>query len=78
MILGELALRLGERRLIGPRVDLGEEVALLDDLAFGEADLHQLAGDLGLTVTVANGVTVPSASRVIGMSPSVTAATRTV
>ncbi len=28
------ALGLGERDLIGPRVDLREEIALLDDLAF--------------------------------------------
>ena len=47
MVLGELTLRLSERRLIGPRVDLGEEVALLDHLAFGEAQFHQHPGDLG-------------------------------
>ena len=47
-ILGELRLRQRQRRLIGTRVDLGEEVALLDHLPFLEADLHQPAGDLGL------------------------------
>ncbi len=48
LVLGELALRLGERGLIGPGVDLDEEVAFLDHLAFGEAQLHQGPGDLGL------------------------------
>ena len=43
-----MRLRLGERGLVGPRVDLGEEVALLDHLPFLEADLHQLARDLRL------------------------------
>ena len=33
---------------IGPRVDLREEIALLDHLAFGEGDLQQLTVDLGL------------------------------
>src|SRR4029077_2119602 len=35
------------RRLIGPRIDFGEEVALLDHLAFGERDLVDLAVDTG-------------------------------
>ena len=46
-VLGELALRLGERGLVGSGVDLGEEIAGLDQLALLEADAHQLAGDLG-------------------------------
>ena len=46
-VLGQLPLRLRQRRLIGARIDLGEEVALLDDLALGEPDFLQVAGDLG-------------------------------
>jgi hypothetical protein len=34
-----------------------------------EGNLNQLAGDLSSTVTVASGVTVPSALMTIGMSP---------
>jgi len=48
LILGELALRLFERGLIRPRVDLREEIALLDDLPFLKPNLLQLAGDLRL------------------------------
>ena len=42
--------RLGllERHLIGSRIDLGEEIALLDHLALFEGDLGQIAVDLGL------------------------------
>ena len=47
LVLGQLALRLRERGLVGSRIDLGEEVALLDDLAFVEPQLLQLARDLG-------------------------------
>ena len=39
LIARELALVLGLLKLIGPRVDLGEKIALLDHLPFGEADL---------------------------------------
>ena len=45
--MGELALGLLERRLVWARVDLGQELALLHHLAFLEADVHQLAVDLG-------------------------------
>jgi hypothetical protein len=41
-------LRKIERRLEGPRIDLHEKVALVDELAFLEADLSKLAIDLGL------------------------------
>jgi hypothetical protein len=44
----ELALGLVERRLIGARVDLRQEVADLDALALGEPDLGELAADLRL------------------------------
>ena len=47
-VLGELTLRLREHRLERARIDLGEKIAFLDELAFREADLHQLARDLGL------------------------------
>jgi len=48
LIVGELALVLGLQELVGARIDLCQEVALLDQLAFGESDLEQLAVDLGL------------------------------
>ena len=48
LVLGELAFRLGQRDLIRARIDLGQEIALLDDLAFLERDLDQLAVDLRL------------------------------
>ncbi len=47
LVLGELALRLGQRRLIGPGVDLRDEVALFDHLAFRKSHRLQLARDLG-------------------------------
>src|SRR6185437_14793763 len=43
----ELAALLGERRLIGPRIDLRKQIALLDLVAFLEDDLDQVAGNLG-------------------------------
>ena len=43
----ELAFKLRLQGLIGPRIDLREEVALFDHLAFREADL-QIARDLTL------------------------------
>jgi hypothetical protein len=46
-VVGELALGLFERRLVGARVDLGQELTLLHHLAFLEPDAHQLAVDLG-------------------------------
>ena len=64
-------MRLRERRLVGARVDLGEEIADLDELALREADLISLPEIWVFTVTVASGVTVPSASMVIGISPRV-------
>ena len=48
LIMGELPLRKIERRLKGPRIDLREKVAFVDELAFLEADVHQLAIDLRL------------------------------
>ncbi len=40
------ALRLRQRQLIGPRIDLRQQIALVDVLALGEGDAHQLAADL--------------------------------
>ena len=48
LILRELPFRLSQRDLIGPRIDMGEEVALVDHLAFLERDLDELAVDLRL------------------------------
>ena len=48
LVLGQRALRLLQRHVVGPRIDHREEVALLDRLAFGELDLDELAGDLRL------------------------------
>ena len=47
LVLRFLGHRLLERGLEGPRIDLGEQVALLDHLAFLEGDLHDLAVDPG-------------------------------
>ena len=46
--MGERALCLLERHLERPRIDLEQEVALLDQLALGKTDLLQLAVDLRL------------------------------
>ena len=46
--MDEGAFRLIERRLIRARIDLSEKVALLDHLAFLEANFGQLPVDLGL------------------------------
>ncbi len=48
LILGKLRLIHLERDLVGARIDLGEKIALLHDLAFLEPDLDQLAADLRL------------------------------
>ena len=45
LVLRLLGDRLIERRLIGPRIDLHENVALLDHLALLEGDLDDLAID---------------------------------
>ena len=62
LVAQQLAGLLVERGLIGAGIDLRQEVALLDLLALLEGDRDDLARDLRLTVTVASGVTVPSAS----------------
>ena len=48
LVVDEGALGLIERGLKRTRVDLGEKVVLVDDLAFLEPDFSQLAVDLGL------------------------------
>ena len=48
LILRQLRLGLSQRDLVGPRVDLGEEIALVDHLAFLEGDLDELPVDLRL------------------------------
>ena len=48
LVMRKLTLELGLLQLVGPGVDLRQEVALIDKLAFGEADFHQLAVDLCL------------------------------
>ena len=45
-IARQLAAHLIQRRLIGARIDLGQHIAGLDHLAFGEIDLHQHAAHL--------------------------------
>ena len=57
----QIALGLLERGLVGTRVDLGQEIARLHQLAFLEGDLVSWPLIWVLTVTVASGVTVPSA-----------------
>ena len=46
LIAGLVGLRLLQRRFERPRIDLEEQVALLDDVAFVEERLFDLAGDL--------------------------------
>ena len=48
LIVRKLALGLGLGNFIGTRIDLRQEVALVDQLPFGESDVDQLAADLGL------------------------------
>ena len=48
LIVGELAFELRLQKLVGPRIDLRQEIALLDQLPFGEPDLQELAVDLRL------------------------------
>ncbi|OIQ74046.1 hypothetical protein GALL_443110 [mine drainage metagenome] len=43
----ELPLGLRQGGFIRPRIDLREQIALLDLVAFLEVDLHQIAADLG-------------------------------
>ncbi len=45
LVLLLLGLRLFQRRLVGTRIDLGEQVPLFDDLPFFEVDLHDLPVD---------------------------------
>src|ERR1700688_3572989 len=47
-VLGQLSLRLPQSRLVETRVDLGENVALLDRLALGKIDLLEHAYHLAL------------------------------
>ena len=77
LVARQLALGLIQRRLIGARIDLGEQVARLHHLAFGEIELGQKPPTCGRTVAVASGVTVPSALSVTLMGPFTAVATPT-
>jgi hypothetical protein len=46
VVLGLFRLRLIERRLVETRIDLGEDIASLDVLAFGEQHLFKPGVDL--------------------------------
>ncbi len=46
LVARERALRIGERQFVGTRVDFGEEIALLDDLAFLVGDVDEIAADV--------------------------------
>ena len=48
MIARQLALELGLLKLVRPRIDLRQKVALLDHSSFGEPDLGELTVNLGL------------------------------
>ena len=50
LITGEIRLRLLERRLKRPRIELGDEAARVHGLAFHEADSLDGAGDLRMDV----------------------------
>ena len=47
-VLGQLSLRLRQSRLVETRVDLGEDIALFDHLAFDKIDLLEHARHLAL------------------------------
>jgi hypothetical protein len=50
-----------QRRFVGPRIDLRDHIALMDQLAFGEQIFCSTPLIWVRTVTLASGVTVPSA-----------------
>ena len=68
LVLASVPCACCERDLIGPRVDLGEQVALLDHWPSVKLTLTSWPLICVCTVTVASGVTVPSARITIGMS----------
>ena len=57
--LAQLCLRRRQRRLIGPRVDHEQQVALLDHLAVLEMDLGQITADAGADLDVVDGGELP-------------------
>ena len=63
------AFGLIQRGLVGAGIDLRQEVALLDHLAFGEPVRLELSADLRLHRDVSSDVTVPSSFRMTRMSP---------
>jgi hypothetical protein len=71
------SLRLIQRRLIEARIDLCQEVTLLDFLASWNPTSVSWPATWVCTVTVASGVTVPSALSVTGMSPVLAVAVTT-
>ena len=77
-VLGELALRLRQRRLEGASSIWARKSPSLTIWPSSKPTCISLPAICVLTVTVASGVTVPSASIVIGMSPRTAAAARTV
>ena len=46
LVVSQRRLRLVELRLIGARIDLGEQIAFLDELTFLEVDTDQQSRDL--------------------------------
>ena len=48
LIADQVAFGLLLHHVVGPRVDLGQQVALFDELPFGEIDLHQFTVDANL------------------------------
>ena len=48
LVAFQIALHLLQGRLIGARIDLGQKIALVDELTLLEGDVLQLTADLGL------------------------------
>ena len=48
LIAGHLSLCLGQLHLEGTRVDFGQQIAVANNVAFLEGDLHQLAVNAAL------------------------------
>jgi len=63
LIARELALRLNQCRLVGPRVDDCQEIVLLDDLSFLEMDLRDRAGKMDETLNSSGRVCVCASGR---------------
>src|SRR5713101_5541603 len=68
LVAGERGLRLVELRLKGARIDLGQQIAFLDELSLLEGDIDEQPVTWLRTVAVLSAVTVPIPVSTIGKS----------